>query len=77
MLNIIEEKNYITTSIEAKKAFNKKPHLIIKNFSPSRNKRNLPQNENNIYQKPSANMKSNDERCGNPYLGNPSLCPDQ
>ena len=37
MLNSIKG-NYITTSIEAEKAFNKNQHLIIKNSSPSRKK---------------------------------------
>ena len=38
MLNSIKGKNYIITSIEAEKAFNKNQHLIIKNSSPSRKK---------------------------------------
>ena len=52
-INKLKDKNYMIISINAEKAFDKIQHpFIIKNSPKSRNRRNIPQHNKAIYDKP-------------------------
>jgi len=61
-INKLKNKNHMIISIDAEKAFDKIQHpFMIKNPPESRNRRNIPQHNKAIYDKPSANIILNGE----------------
>ena len=62
-INKLKNKNHIIISIDAEKAFEKNVTSIYdKNSSESRNRRNIPQHNKAIYDKPTANIILNGEK---------------
>jgi len=64
-INKLKDKNHMIISIDASKAFDKIQHpfmIFLKNSPESRLRKNIPQNNKPIYDKPTANFILNNEK---------------
>ena len=61
-INKLKNKSHMIISIDADKAFDKIQHPFMIKPSRSRNRRNIPQHNKSIYDKPTANIILNGEK---------------